>query len=99
MTLHRDLSGINALHAFAFVQGTDPASDPDNHVAARKAWVDTANSNALKIRNDANTGWLTVIGGSTQVSAAWAERTVVIVPEEFIGADLADTAWVERTVL
>lgn len=84
--IHHELDGPNAVHPFAFVQSTDPAANPDNHVTARKAWIDTGNGNALKVRNDANTAWFTVITGSLQTGISFSaidyiQRTVLALPE------------------
>lgn len=66
---HEDLAPPYAVHEFAFVQGTDPALVAANHVAAGKAWIDTSAGNTLKVRNPANSGWLTIFAGSSQVGA------------------------------
>lgn len=66
---HHQLTGHSAIHPFAFVQDTDPALDPDNHVTAYKAWIDTSSGNALKIRNATNTAWDTIFAGATQAVA------------------------------
>lgn len=63
---HQDITGFMAVHPFAFVGASDPASDPDNEVAANKAWIDTsggAGNYTLKVRNSSDDGWETISGG------------------------------------
>lgn len=91
MTLHHQVTGPFAVHRFAFVQATDPALDPDNHVAAGKPWIDTASGNALKIRNDGNSAWITVLTGSSQVSANF-RLVAVLVWSVFEYPDALNTA-------
>lgn len=67
---HHELTGKWAIHPVAFVQADDPANDPTNYVTARKLWLDT-NGNALKIRNETNTGWTTIVSGSAQVGGGF----------------------------
>lgn len=69
--LHHEIEGPLAIHPFAFVQSTDPALDADNHVAAGKAWIDTGSANTLKIRNEANSAWIIVVGGSSDAVVAF----------------------------
>lgn len=57
---HSDLTGYVAIHPFAFIGATDPASDPDNEVSAGKAWIDTALGFVLKVRNATNDDWVAV---------------------------------------
>lgn len=90
--LHQELTGRAAIHPFAFVQSTDPALDATNEVAANKAWIDTSIGNALKIRNAANTSWITLLaGGAVDSFTAWAlvevliELTVEELPGETLG--------------
>lgn len=68
---HHELTGAFAIHPVTFVQSTDPVGDPNNHVAARKLWLDTGNGNALKIRNETNTGWTTIFTGAAQVGGGF----------------------------
>lgn len=77
MADHYALTGPNAVHPFAFFQATDPALDPANHVAEGKAWIDTANGNAFKIRNASN-AWTTVIAGSSQVVSNFRLVSVLV---------------------
>jgi hypothetical protein len=65
MAKHFELTSPNAIHPAAFVSATDPASDPNNNVAAFKFWVDTSSGPpfALKMRNSINSAWQAV--GST----------------------------------
>lgn len=79
MADHYALTGPNAVHPFAFVQGTDPALDSSNHVSAYKAWIDTANGNTFKIRNADNNGWITVVSGSSQVSSNLRLIAVIVI--------------------
>lgn len=62
---HQDLTGRSAIHPFAFIQNTDPSLVADNAVTAKKAWIDNTNpaSPILKVRDDTNTSWITVIAG------------------------------------
>lgn len=56
MAIHENLSGEAAIHQSAYVQSADPGA-----VGAFKDWYDTTNTPAVhKVRNSANTGWLTV---------------------------------------
>jgi len=71
------------IHKFAYVQPTDPGA-----VGAQKGWVDTSNPTAfLKVRNDANSGWvnLGVLGssivGSPANSLALLQRTRWVLTE------------------
>lgn len=86
---HQDLTGRGAVHPFAFVQDTDPTLNPDNHVTAFKAWIDTSSSNALKIRNAGNTAWLTAIAGAAQASVSFVARSYIQkIAEELPQSDL-----------
>lgn len=90
--IHHELDGALAVHPFAFVQSTDPALDADNHVTAHKAWIDTGNGNTLKVRNDTNTAWLTVISGGLQTGIAfytmdYIQKDVLELPH----SDILDT--------
>lgn len=60
---HNDLTGYVAIHPFAFIGATDPASDPDNEVSAGKAWIDTSTGFVLKVRNATDDGWDEIAGG------------------------------------
>jgi hypothetical protein len=69
-TLHKNLTGADAIHPAAYVQSTDPGA-----VGAAKLWVDTssgagtaASPYPLKKRNAGDTGW-DVIGGVGSLSA------------------------------
>lgn len=87
---HQDLTGRGAVHPFAFVQATDPALDPDNAITRRKAWVDTSAGNALKIRNETNDGWTTILAGAGGVTNAWAQISYVDVVVAPWGTDYND---------
>lgn len=63
---HNDLTGYVAIHPFAFIGATDPASDPDNEVDTGKAWIDTTSGFVLKVRNATNDDW-DVIASSAAV--------------------------------
>lgn len=68
MPKHRDITGIDAVHPFAYMQATDPAEDEDNEVAAGKAWIDTSGGPGgwvLKVRNANNDGWETIVAGGS----------------------------------
>lgn len=67
------------IHKFAHVQATDPGA-----VGAKKGWVDTSNPTyVLKVRNDANSGWINVgvlgssIVGTVANASALLQRTRV----------------------
>lgn len=57
-TFHRDDVEPSAIHPAAFVGGTDPSLDVDNHVAAHKLWIDTSGSTfKIKKRDAGNATW------------------------------------------
>lgn len=59
--IHSNITGVNAIHPFAYVQSTDPALVPANNVTAYKAWLDTSTTPAtFRYRNAANTAWLQI---------------------------------------
>jgi len=90
---HRDLTGRAAIHPAAFFQDTDPSLDADNHVGPGKWWVDTGSGNALKVRNNANSSWITVLGSGGQVTNAWYEINDIVDAIDWGPMDLADMAW------
>lgn len=93
---HRDLTGPAAIHPAFLVSDTDPALDAANHVTARKGWVDTSETPTLKIRNDANTAWITVLGPPvTGVSVPFAELHVAWLIALFDDFELSDYAFTE----
>lgn len=79
---HHELTGPAAIHPVAFVQGTDPALDVNNYVTAYKFWIDTANSNALKMRNATNDAWTTIVSGAAQVGGGFRLVDFIIELEE-----------------
>lgn len=55
---HKDITGSDAFHPFAFIGSSDPGA-----IGADKGWIDTTSTPAiLKYRNAANTGWITYTG-------------------------------------
>lgn len=96
MARHRDLTGPAAIHPVAFVQGTDPALVAGNGVGPGKAWIDTANSYAWKIRNDANNAWITVLGAPVAaLNLDMVSLTVAWTLDDFIAYDLDELDFVE----
>lgn len=96
MARHRDLTGPAAIHPVAFVQGTDPALVAGNGVLPGKAWIDTANNYAWKIRNDANSGWITVLGPAPAgLSVSMTELVLVYTLGSFYFFDDFDTTELE----
>jgi len=60
---HRDETGPSAVHQTDFYSTTDPASDPDNDVAAGKRWrkpddLTTPTKYRIYVRNEANSAWI-----------------------------------------
>ena len=86
---HGNVSSIRNLHRFAYVGSSDPATD----AAAWKAWIEIDGSNnfvALKVRDEANSAWITLINASTSViDAEYIMDT--------IGAILADSSTIDFT--
>ncbi len=97
MTEHHRLTGRFAIHQAAFFQDTDPAIDSDNFVGPGKWWVDSGNGNALKMRNDANDGWITIFSGASQVGSVFVRITYVYTLIEPPGVDLDDLEWTTIT--
>lgn len=99
MAKHQELTGRSAVHPFAFVQATDPALDANNDVGPYKAWIDTSTGNTLKIRNAANTDWLTVFAGASQADLTWRlKANVETNVNEFPNPISINDPWVERTI-
>jgi|SRR6185436_12883664 len=92
MTEHHALIDKFAVHPAAFMQNTDPALEPAKLVAKRKWWIDTGNGNALKVRNETNTDWITVLAGSGQAVGGFVEINWTTVLEEATGGDLDSMA-------
>lgn len=88
MSNHHELVPPFSIHPIAFVGGTDPSLDADNFVTARKWWLDTGDGNALKVRNDTNDGWLTVISGGSQTGIAWNLKYYIDDREEWLNGDI-----------
>jgi hypothetical protein len=98
MTEHHLLAGKFAVHPAAFFQNTDPALDAANFVGPGKWWVDSGNGNALKVRNDANDAWVTVVAGAGQAGIAWNTRNYIYEHADWVNADIDEFAqWTNRT--
>ena len=67
MSKHQNISSPFAVHPFAFTSNANPASDASIDMAPYKGWIDTGNSNLLKVRNAADSAWedVSVAGAAT----------------------------------
>ena len=67
MAKHQDLSSPYAIHPFAYSSNADPANDGSIDTTPYKGWINTGNSNLLKVRNAADSAWedVSVAGAAT----------------------------------
>ena len=67
MAKHQDLTSPYAIHPFAYSSNADPASDASIDTTPYKGWINTGNSNLLKVRNAADSAWedVSVAGAAT----------------------------------
>jgi hypothetical protein len=78
MSRHRSLTGPAAIHPFAFISDTDPSIDAANGVGPGKAWILESAPYTMKVRNEANDGWITVLGAPSGITLGWATKVVVV---------------------
>lgn len=71
MAVHKDITGTDAIHPAAFIQGTDPGA-----LGANKTWYDTTAGQpyVMKVRDATDTAWLT-LGTSAGIAATYTLTT------------------------
>ena len=78
MAKHQDLSSPYAIHPFAYSSNADPANDGSIDTTPYKGWINTGNSNLLKVRNAADTAWESVsVDGAATAPAFGSNSTSV----------------------
>ena len=78
MAKHQDLSSPYAIHPFAYSSNADPANDGSIDTTPYKGWLNTGNSNLLKVRNAADTAWESVsVDGAATAPAFGSNSTTV----------------------
>jgi hypothetical protein len=81
LSFHRDEVPPSSVHPIEYYLTTDPASDPDNNVAADKQWLKTDNLATptwfeLYRRNTVNTAWILIRAWTNDLP--YAEGTILI---------------------
>ena len=75
MAKHQDLTSPYAIHPFAYSSNADPSSDASIDTTPYKGWINTGNSNLLKVRNAADSDWEDVSVAGAATAAAYGSNS------------------------